>query len=216
MDLLSGVGGCCSSTERVESMTRRSSSISLEDGAYKGHTSEPVKSLLSSFDLRMFEEQRGSSPEYGCTLPAPSLASSPSVVAPMEVYLRCEESHKTRMMRVSETKSQQDKSTSEPVATSPAETCSWEFIDNPTHSRDIPNIPSLQRALSPKSAIFKPLRPAGNGEELSDSDISELAISVDSKPLSDNTEAYKEAVAEYKAASKRYKFVSPALPVSLY
>jgi hypothetical protein len=35
MDLLSGVGGGCASTERVESVTRRDSSISLEDDAYK-------------------------------------------------------------------------------------------------------------------------------------------------------------------------------------
>ncbi|KAM0297276.1 hypothetical protein ACHAPM_009809 [Fusarium culmorum] len=40
---------------------------------------------------------------------------------------------------------------------------------------------------------------------MSGSDMSELALSVDSQPLGDDTERYEEAIAEYKAASKRFK-----------
>lgn len=35
MSLLSGIGGSCLETEKVTSETRRDSSISLEDDAYK-------------------------------------------------------------------------------------------------------------------------------------------------------------------------------------
>ena len=35
MNLLSGIGGSCLETEKVTSETRRDSSISLEDDAYK-------------------------------------------------------------------------------------------------------------------------------------------------------------------------------------
>ncbi|CEI68240.1 hypothetical protein FVEN_g11808 [Fusarium venenatum] len=205
MDLLSGIGGSCASTDKVESVTRRDSSISLEDGAYKRHTPEPVKSLLS-FDLGIFEEPR-ESPHYEHTLPAPSPASSPSVVAPMDVYLRCDESHGFRMLRLSGTALQQDKNT-QLDDMSPAETSSWEFI----HPAQIPNTPVLQPALSPKSAATPsadPCRPRGLKSIPSGSDMSGLALSVDSQPLSDDTEAYEEAIAEYKLASKRYRHASP-------
>ncbi|KAF5234144.1 hypothetical protein FAUST_7795 [Fusarium austroamericanum] len=193
MDLLSGVGGCCSSTDKVESLARRDSSISLDDGAYKRRTPEPVKSPLS-FDLGIFDEPN----LHGPTLPTPSIASSPSVVAPMDVYLRCDESHESRMIRFSGTVLRQYKHT-ELEDISPAGTCSWEFV-----SAQIPNTPVLQPALSPKPTANPP-HASGHKNIMSGSDMSELALSVDSQPLSDDMERYEEAIAEYKAASKRYK-----------
>jgi hypothetical protein len=166
------------------------------------HTPEPARPS-SSFDLGIFEEPREHSLQYGRTLPTPSPVSSLSVVAPMDVYLRYEESHGSRMMRLSEAALQQDNPSE--LYMPPAETCSWEFIDVPAQ---IPNTPVLQPALSPKStgiSSAEPPRPRGHKSILSASDMSELALSVDSKSLSDDTETYKEAVAEYKAASKRYQ-----------
>ncbi|CAG7562696.1 unnamed protein product [Fusarium equiseti] len=188
MSLLSGIGGSCLETEKVRSGTRRDSSISLEDDASKRHSPERVKSSLVSFNLRMFDEPQGISAEYGC-LPTPSPASSPSVVAPMDVYLRREDSHEYRMMRFSGCIPSQDK----PVSGArdiPPETSSWELVGEP----EMPDTP----ALSPKSTPVRPTKvPELNSE------ISELALSVDSQPLSDDTDAYKEAVAEYQLASKR-------------
>jgi hypothetical protein len=117
----------------------------------------------------------------------------------MDVYLRCDESHESRMMRLGSKISDQDNSTS---GLENISTCSWEFIDVPPHSQEMPNTP----VLSPKPSA-KPSHPRGNKIILSDSDMSELALSVDSQPLSDDTQTYKEAVAGYKAASKRFKFV---------
>ncbi|EKJ75791.1 hypothetical protein FPSE_03971 [Fusarium pseudograminearum CS3096] len=194
MDLLSGVGGCCSSTDKVESVASRDSSISLDDGAYKRYTPERVKSPFS-FDLGIFDEPS----LHGPTLPTPSIASSPSVVAPMDVYLRCNESHESRMMRLSGTASQQYKHT-ELKDISPAGTCSWEFV-----SAQIPNTPVLQPALTPKPTANSS-HTSGNKNIFSGSDMSELALSVDSQPMGDDTERYEEAIAEYKAASKRYKY----------
>ncbi|QPC78258.1 hypothetical protein HYE68_009010 [Fusarium pseudograminearum] len=193
MDLLSGVGGCCSSTDKVKSVTRRDSSISLDDGAYKRNTPERVKSPLS-FDLGVFDEPS----LHGPTLPAPSITSSPSVAAPMDVYLRCDESHESRMIRLSGTTLQQYKHEIEDM--SPAETCSWEFV-----SAQIPNTPVLQPALNPKPTA-NPSHARGHKNIMSGSDMSELALSVDSQPLGDDEERYEEAIAEYKAASKRYKY----------
>lgn len=157
-------------------------------------TPEPVKSPLS-FDLGIFDEPS----LHGPTLPTPSIASSPSVVAPMDVYLRCDESHESRMIRFSGTVLQQYKHT-ELEDISPAGTCSWEFV-----SAQIPNTPVLQPALSPKPTA-KPPHASGHKNIMSGSDMSELALSVDSQPLSDDMERYEEAIAEYKAASKRYKY----------
>ncbi|KAH7182470.1 uncharacterized protein B0J16DRAFT_373096 [Fusarium flagelliforme] len=191
MSLLSGIGGSCLETEKARSGTRRDSSISLEDDASKRHAPECVKSSLVSFNLRIFEDQ-GTSTEFGC-LPSPSPASSPSVVAPMDVYLRREDSHEYRMMRFSGCIPSQDKQAFEARDIS-LETSSWELVQDPACGRETLDTP----ALSPKST---PIRPTKVLE--SDSDISELALSVDSQPLSDDTDAYKEAVAEYQLASKR-------------
>ncbi|KAJ4021322.1 hypothetical protein NW752_004329 [Fusarium irregulare] len=196
MSLLSGIGGFCLETEKVTSETRRDSSISLEDDAYKRHVPERVKSSLVSFNLRIFDEPQGTSAELGC-LPPPSLASSPSVVAPMDVYLRREDSHEFRMMRFSGCIPSQDKAASGPGIIS-SETSSWELVNEP-QTLDTP-------ALSPKSTPIRPTKvphPKVINDSLLDSDVSELALSVDSQPLSDDTEAYKEAVAEYQLASKR-------------
>jgi hypothetical protein len=122
----------------------------------------------------------------------------------MDVYLRCDESHESRMMRLGGTVLQ-DKHT-EPGDVSPAETSSWEFIRGPAH---IPNTPVLQPALSPKSTGIPSAelcRPRGCKNISSGSDMSDLALSVDSQPMSDDTEAYEEAIAEYKLASKRYRY----------
>ncbi|KAJ4114810.1 hypothetical protein NW768_011364 [Fusarium equiseti] len=192
MSLLSGIGGSCLETEEVRSGTRRDSSISLEDDACKRHVPERVKSSLISFNLRIFDEPQGTSAEYGC-LPTPSPASSPSVVAPMDVYLRLEDSHEYRMMRFSGCIPNQVKLAPEPRDIPPGSS-SWHFVEDPTCSQERPDTPTL----SPKST---PIRP--KTVNLLDSDISELALSVDSQPLSDDTEAYKEAVAEYQLASKR-------------
>jgi len=163
------------------------------------HTPECVNSSLVSFNLRIFDEPQGTSAEYGC-LPTPSPASSPSVVAPMDVYLRHEDSHEYRMMRFSGCTPSQDKLASEPRDISP-ETSSWELVNEALYRRETP-------ALSPKSTLIRPTKVPEN-ESMSDSDVSELALSVDSQPLSDDTDAYKEAVAEYQLASKRSMCVSP-------
>jgi hypothetical protein len=210
MSLLSGIGGSCLETEKVRSETRRDSSISLEDDAYKRyvldlvlskranivcdrHIPGRVKSSLISFDLRIFDEPQGTS-----CLPTPSPASSPSVVAPMDVYLRREDSHEYRMMRFSGTVLDQNTQTSEPGDMPPGSS-SWEVVKDPACRRETLDTP----ALSPKST---PIQPTKVPE--SDSDISELALSVDSQPLSDDTEAYKEAVAGYQLASKRSMYAS--------
>lgn len=152
------------------------------------HSPERVKSSLVAFNLRIFDEPQGTSAEYGC-LPTPSPAPSPSVVAPMDVYLRREDSHEYRMLKFSGCIPSEEKLASGSRDRSPG-TSSWELIDEP-ETLDTP-------ALSPKST---PVRPTKVPEL--DSEISELALSVDSQPLSDDTEAYKEAVTEYQLASKR-------------
>ncbi|RFN43566.1 hypothetical protein FIE12Z_12198 [Fusarium flagelliforme] len=199
MSLLSGIGGSCLETEKVPSGTRRDSSISLEDDDSKRHVPERVKSSLVSFNLRIFDEPQGISVEHGC-FPPSSPASSPSVVAPMDVYLRREDSHEYRMMRFSGCIPSQDKLASEARNIS-LETSSWELVQDSACGRETLDTP----ALSSKST---PIRPTKK-DSLSDSDVSELALSVDSQPLIEDTDAYKEAVAEYQLASKRSMCVSP-------
>jgi hypothetical protein len=165
------------------------------------HSPERVKSSLVSFNLRIFDEPQGIGAEYGC-LPTPSPASSPSVVAPMDVYLRREDSHEYRMMRFSGCIPSEDKLASEARDIS-LETSSWELVQDSACGRETLDTP----ALSPKST---PIRPTKK-DSLSGSDVSELALSVDSQPLSDDIEAYKEAVAEYQLASKRSMYVSSIL-----
>ncbi|KAL4724666.1 hypothetical protein ACLX1H_008108 [Fusarium chlamydosporum] len=129
----------------------------------------------------------------------------------MDVYLRYDESHEYRMMKLSGTALQDGKQAFESRNMSP-ETSSWEFVDCPAIGRETPNTPVLQPELSPKSAalpLAKSSRPKGNRDSLSDSDISELALSVDSQSESVDTETYKEAIAGYRAASKRSKNVDP-------
>ncbi|KAK2676690.1 hypothetical protein RAB80_008876 [Fusarium oxysporum f. sp. vasinfectum] len=79
MHLLSGVGGSCESTERLNNVPRRDSSISLEESAYKQDNPEPTRTPLVPLESQKIEDCHDPNPGHGCTLPIPSPSSSPSV-----------------------------------------------------------------------------------------------------------------------------------------
>ncbi|KAM0342437.1 hypothetical protein ACHAPU_009624 [Fusarium lateritium] len=214
MDLLYGIGGSCTSTARGRNATRRDSSISLEDAAYKRCTPDPARSPLPPSELANFEESRDVTLEHGVFLPEPSLGSSPSVVAPMEVYLRCDESHESRMVKLSGTVLDQDKQRSEPKDMSPSpETSSWEIVYNPSVlSQEVPGTPLLRTELSPKTTAVQSIRTtdlkAKTDDSMSvcsDSDMSELSLPVALVPGSNGC---KDAVVEHQG-TKRAKYVLP-------
>ncbi|KAG5663525.1 hypothetical protein KAF25_001461 [Fusarium avenaceum] len=219
MDPLYGVGGSCASTDQVRNVPRRDSSISLDDVAYKRCVSEPTKSPLAPLELQCLEEPRETTIGHECSLPAPSTMSSSSVIAPMEVYLQCDESHESRMMRLGGTVLDQGKQTSEPREISPSpETSSWEIVNYPIPpGQQMPSSPMLQPTLNSKATDVRPTKTTDSKVELedllsvcSDSEMSELSLPVALRAGSDSTSVYKRVVAECKAA-KRSKYVLPAL-----
>ncbi|KAF4448450.1 hypothetical protein FALBO_16801 [Fusarium albosuccineum] len=120
MDSLSGINGSRPSPPRARKMARRDSSISLEEGpavpkerqtpqTYRVSrdraTYDPAKPpllFLHPHELQSPSKTRGTTPEDGCPLlpSEPSVPSSPSVITPMEAYLRCDESHEMVSVRL--------------------------------------------------------------------------------------------------------------------
>ncbi|KAH7239334.1 hypothetical protein BKA59DRAFT_515610 [Fusarium tricinctum] len=222
MDPLYGVGGSCASTEQVRNGPRRDSSISLDDIAYKRCVSEPAKSPLAPLKLQCLEEPRETTIGLECSLPVPSTgsSSSSSVITPMEVYLQCDESHGSRMMRLGCTILDQGKQTSEPREISPSpETCSWEIVNYPIPpGQQLPSSPMLQPALNSKATDVRPTKTTDSKVEpedllsvCSDSEMSELSLPVALRAESDSTSVYKSAVAKYQAA-KRSKSATGKTP----
>ncbi|KAF5001936.1 hypothetical protein FGRMN_677 [Fusarium graminum] len=218
MDLLYGVGGSCSSTSQGRKTTRRDSSISLEDAAYKRCTPEPTRSSLPPSEIESFQEQQDTTPGYGISLPSPSLGSALSVVAPMEVYLRCDESHESRMVKLSGAILDQDGQRSEPRGIPPSpETSSWEIVFDPfIFSEEVPGTSLLRPELSPKTTAIRSTETTDleaktdDGLSLcSDSDMSELSLPVALRAGDNGCNVCKDAVAEYEA-TKRSKHVYPS------
>ncbi|KAF5020869.1 hypothetical protein F66182_7094 [Fusarium sp. NRRL 66182] len=229
MDVLSGVGGSCTSTARAnKAAPRRDSSISLEEGACKRHTPEPVKSYQASQEYTSPEKPQES--QDGCPLlpSEPSIPSSPLVAAPMDVYLQDEESHELRMMRLASVApkrmSDQDGQTLEPkdISTSP-DASSWEMVHEPrvlsssppAETRfgdrgEAPDTPALHPSLDYDS---HPARTAASYIEVddylsaeSDSDASERSLPAASQQDGDNAIVAK---AEVPVASRQIKYVLP-------
>ncbi|KAJ4266033.1 hypothetical protein NW762_004006 [Fusarium torreyae] len=232
MDLLSGVGGSCPSTARVTNTPRRDSSISLEDSAYNRHTPDPtmvppydsvVKSIVNRAESPIFEEPQETSSEDGCPLlpSEPSRSSSPSVVAPMEVYLRHEESHELRMMRLGSVTPKgmlsQGKRKSEPKdIPSVPETSSWQIVDGPStldQQEKTPSTPVLQPAPSPRptNSTVDVAGPKVEQEDTpsasSDSDVSELSLSTASHTGSGSIDGADAAIEVQRAAKKSKRAV---------
>lgn len=136
----------------------------------------------------------------------------------MEVYLQCDESHGSRMMRLSGTILDQGKQTSEPREISPSpETSSWEIVNYPmTPGQQVPSSPILQPALDSNATDIRPTKTTDSKVEpedlpsvCSDSEMSELSLPVALRAGSNSTSVYKSVVAEYQAA-KRSKYALPA------
>ncbi|KAM0245530.1 hypothetical protein ACHAP5_005337 [Fusarium lateritium] len=227
MDPLYGVGGSCASTEQVRNGPRRDSSISLDDAAYKRYVPEPARSPPVPLELRRLGEPRERNIEHECSLPVPSTGSLSSVVTPMEVYLQCDESHESRMMRLGGTILEQGKQTSEPREIPPSsETSSWEVVNYPTTpGQEVPNTPMLQPALNSKATDMKSTKSTDSKVEpedhlsvRSDSEMSELSLPVSLRAGSDSTSVYKAAIAEYQSAkrSKRSTGKAPDMKARIY
>jgi hypothetical protein len=114
----------------------------------------------------------------------------------MEVYLQCDESHESRMMRLGGTILEQGKQTSEPRAISPSpETSSWEIVNYPaTLGQEVPSTPVLEPALNSKTTGVRPTETTDSEvgpEDLlsvcSDSEMSELSLPVALRAGSDST-----------------------------
>ncbi|SPJ79248.1 uncharacterized protein FTOL_07639 [Fusarium torulosum] len=211
MDPLYGVGGSCASTEQVRNGPRRDSSISLDDVAYKRCVPGPARSPPVSLELECLGEPQESTIGHECSLPVPSTGISPSAVVPMEVYLQCDESHESRMMRLGGTILEQGKQTCEPRDISPLpETSSWEIVNYPTTlGQEVPSTPMLEPALNFKATSVRPTKTTDSKVEpedllsvCSDSEMSELSLPVALRAGSDSTSVYKDAVAKYQAAKR--------------
>ncbi|KAL2675613.1 hypothetical protein Neosp_011803 [[Neocosmospora] mangrovei] len=145
MDPLCGIDGSRPSPPRSRKMARRDSSISLEEGPVpveRQHTPQTHHSkdngvfdsaksplhLLRPHELHTPTTIREASPEDGCPLlpSEPSIPSSPTVTAPMDVFLVYEDDHeKMRAGGVSPVEAAQvEQLKSEPVASSLG-TSSW-------------------------------------------------------------------------------------------
>ncbi|KAM6537917.1 hypothetical protein FALCPG4_003815 [Fusarium falciforme] len=145
MDPLCGIDGSRPSPPRSRKMARRDSSISLEEGPVpverhspqthhskdKGvfDSAKPPLLLFRPHELHTPTTIREASPEDGCPLlpSEPSLPSSPTVTAPMDVFLGYEDSHeKMRVGGVAPVKAAaQVELRSEPAASSLG-TSSWQ------------------------------------------------------------------------------------------
>ncbi|UPK98912.1 hypothetical protein LCI18_009847 [Fusarium solani-melongenae] len=199
MDPLCGIDGSRPSPPRSRKMARRDSSISLEDGPVpvKRHspqthhsgdkgTFDSAKSplpLLRPQELQTPTTIREASPEDGCPLlpSEPSLPSSPTVTAPLDVFLRYEDSHeKMRVGGVApvKTAAQVKQLTSESAASSLG-TSSWQRPsddDDPSLSDEarlgrhdkMPRTPVLQpvagRAMTESSYVMVDLIPCDSIE----------------------------------------------------
>jgi hypothetical protein len=237
MHLLSGVGGSCEPTDRVNNVPRRDSSISLEESAYKRYVGslvcrrklmvmnrdnpDPSRNTLVPLESQKIEDRHEPSSEHGCTLPTPSLPSSPSVVAPMDAYLRCGESLEARLIRLGAILSQ-DRQTSEPenISLSP-EASSWDVVNTPqTLDQKVPSTPVLQPTQGPKTTDLQPTTTDPDIEvigriSVDSKSVSDLLLSGASQTASDSTEDYKEAVIEYRNAAKRSRYALSILPLVL-
>ncbi|SCV45472.1 uncharacterized protein FFB14_08673 [Fusarium fujikuroi] len=206
--LLSGVGGSCESTERVNSVARRDSSISLEESAYTRDNPEPTRTPLVPLEGQKVEDCHDPDTEHGCTLPMPSPSSSPSVGTPIDVYLRCGESLEARLTRLDAILSQ-GRQTSEPenISLSP-EVSSWDVVNTPqTLEPKVPSTPVLQPTQLPKATDLQPKTTDPDVEvedkiSVDSKTMSDLLLSDASQMASDNTE-YKEALIEYRNSAKR-------------
>ncbi|KAF4445683.1 hypothetical protein F53441_10632 [Fusarium austroafricanum] len=215
MDILSGVGGSCAPTARVNNTPRRDSSISLEEYAYKWCTSEPTRSSLVPPKHQTSEAQHDDGTEHAYPLPTPSLPSTPSTVAPIDVYLRSHESLQARLISLSAILDQSKQATEpESISASP-ETSSWEVVDNPiTASQQVPAAPILKPAPGPKTIIeaTDPDVEVVDKPVSSDSSMSDLLLSNASHADSDTVEEYEEVVATFFATSKRSRYAAAKAP----
>ncbi|KAF4341772.1 hypothetical protein FBEOM_4283 [Fusarium beomiforme] len=210
MHLLSGVGGSCASTEKANNVSRRDSSISLEESAYKRDNPEPSRNTLAPLESQHIKDQHEDNPEPGCTLPTPSLASSPSVAAPMDVYLRCGESFEARLMRLGAILDQgRQMSEPENISLSP-EASSWEVVNTPqTLGPKAPSTPIIQPSLGPRATDIQPATADPDIEVVDklsvDSSMSDLLLPDASQTVSDRIEGLKQAANEYRTAAKQFR-----------
>ncbi|KAF5650906.1 hypothetical protein F25303_4284 [Fusarium sp. NRRL 25303] len=206
--LLSGVGGSCESTERVNGVARRDSSISLEESAYTRDNPEPTRTPLAPLESQKIEDCHDPDTGHGSTLPMPSSSSSPSVGTPIDVYLRCGESLEARLIRLDAILAQ-GRQTSEPenISLSP-EASSWDVVNTPqTLEPKVPSTPVLQPTQCPKATHLQPTTTDPDVEvedkiTVDSKTMSDLLLSDASQMASDNTE-YKEALIEYRNSAKR-------------
>ncbi|EEU48245.1 uncharacterized protein NECHADRAFT_75625 [Fusarium vanettenii 77-13-4] len=145
MDPLCGIDGSRPSPPRSRKMARRDSSISLEEGPVPVERHSPqthhskdkgvfdsAKSplpLLRPHELQTPTTIREASPEDGCPLlpSEPSIPSSPTVTAPMDVFLVYEDDHeKMRAGGVAPAKAAQVKQLRSEPAASSLGTSSWQ------------------------------------------------------------------------------------------
>ncbi|PNP86097.1 hypothetical protein FNYG_01153 [Fusarium nygamai] len=207
--LLSGVGGSCESTERVNGVARRDSSISLEESAYKRDNPEPSRNTLVPTESQKIEDSHDPDAGHGCTLPIPSPSSSPSVVAPIDVHLRCGESLEARLIRLDAILSQ-GRQTSEPenISLSP-EASSWDVINTPqTLEQKVPSTPVLQPTQGPKAIDVQPTTTdpdveMGDKISIEPKTVSDLLLSDASHTDNETTDRHKEAVIKCRNAVKR-------------
>ncbi|KAF5709568.1 hypothetical protein FMUND_10058 [Fusarium mundagurra] len=209
--LLSGVGGSCESTEKVNGVARRDSSISLEESAYKRDNPEPSRNTLAPLESQKIEDRHDPNAGHGCTLPIPSPSSSPSVVAPIDVYLRCDESQslEARLIRLDAILSQ-GRQTFEPENISlPPEASSWDIVNTPqTLEQKVPSTPVLQPTQHPKATDHQPTTTYPDVEmgykiSVDSKTVSDLLLSDDLQPASDHTEEHKETLIKYENSAKR-------------
>ncbi|RKK74389.1 hypothetical protein BFJ69_g8495 [Fusarium oxysporum] len=209
MHLLSGVGGSCKSTERLNNVPRRDSSISLEESAYKRDNPDPSRNTLAPLESQKIEDCHDPNPGHGCTLPIPSPSSSLSVVAPIDVYLQYGKSLEARLIRLGAILSQ-GRQTSEPedISLSP-EASSWDVVNTPqTLDRKVPSTPVLQPTQCPKATNFQPTTTDPDIEvvdrmSVDSKYVSDLLLSDASHAASDSADSHKEAIIQYQNAPKR-------------
>ncbi|RSL63601.1 hypothetical protein CEP54_005167 [Fusarium duplospermum] len=144
MDPLCGIDGSRPSPPRSRKMVRRDSSISLEEGPVpverhspQAHhvfdSAKPPLFLLHPQELQTPTTTREESPVDGCPLlPSdPSLPSSPTVTAPMDVFLGYEDDHeKMRVGGVAPVEAAQVKQLMSEPAASSLGTSSWQHASD--------------------------------------------------------------------------------------
>ncbi|KAI8691900.1 hypothetical protein NCS56_00183600 [Fusarium sp. Ph1] len=179
MDPLCGIDGSRPSPPRSRKMARRDSSISLEEGPVpvERHTpqthhsgdkgvfdsAKPPLLLIRPHELQTPTTIREVSPEDGCPLlpSEPSLPSSPTVTAPMDVFLGYEDSHeKMRAGGVTPVKAAaQVKQLSSEPATSSLGAFSWQ---HPSDDEDVDPSQSDEARLRnhdtmPRTPVLQPV-----------------------------------------------------------